>query len=195
MSSIKARYARIEIPLNKAEAGKELHLTGDYLSVVSITGEGTCNIKLDHRHSQSIDLREISGISGVFERIYLTTDGEGGTVTIYIGTGMAIHVAADPQKLKSGGTVNTQVTTTNDVVTCLANELYNLRDVTILNSNGTYSCYVGAYNPTPATFRSYAYVLLPHKTIHFTFKDMYTLGVISYDTVNNVIIDIIGTYD
>lgn len=195
MPSIKGRYARIEIPLNKAERGKELFLTGDYLSVVSITGEGSCNIKLDHRHSQSIDLREISGISGVFDRIYLTTDGEGGTVTVYIGTGMAIHVAADPQKLKSGGTVNAQVTTSNTVVTCLANELYNLRDVTILNSNGIYSCYVGAYNPTPATFRAYAYVLLPHKTLHFTFKDMYTLGIISYDAVNNVIINIIGTYD
>jgi hypothetical protein len=195
MPSIKARYARIEIPLNKAETGKELFLTGDYLSVVSITGEGSCNIKLDHRHSQSIDLREVSGVSGVFDRIYLTTDGEGGTVILYIGTGMAIHVAADPQKLKSGGTVNAQVTTSNTVVTCLANELYNLRDVTILNSNGIYSCYVGAYNPTPATFRAYAYVLLPHKTLHFTFKDMYTLGIISYNAVNNVIIDIIGTYD
>jgi hypothetical protein len=195
MSSIKARYARIEIPLNKAETGKELHLSGDYLSVVSITGDGTCIIKLDHRHSQDIDLREISGISGAFERIYLTTNGEGGTVTVYIGAGMAVHVLPDPQKLKSGGTVCTQATTSNTVVTCLANELYNLRDVTILNSNGIYSCYVGSYNSNAALFRTYAYVLLPHKTLHFTFKDMYTLGIISYDGVNNVIVDIIGTYN
>jgi hypothetical protein len=195
MPSIKGRYARIEISLNKAETAKELFLTGDYLSVVSITGNGSCDIKLDHRHSQSIDLREISGISGIFERIYLTTDGGGGTVILYIGNGMAVHVLADPQKLKSGGSTGTQVTTLNDTVIGLANELYNLRDVTILNSNGIYSCYVGPYNYTPAIFRAYAYVLLPHKTLHFTFIDMYTLGVISYDGVNNVIVDIIGTYN
>jgi hypothetical protein len=195
MPSIKARYARIEIPLNKAETGKELYLSGDYLSVVSITGDGTCIIKLDHRHSQNIDLREISGISGVFERIYLTTDGKGGTVILYIGAGMAVHVMPDPQKLKSGGTVSTQVTTSNSAVQSLANELFNLRDVTIQNSNGKYACYVGPYNPTPATFRAYAYVLLPHKTLHFTFIDMYTLGIISYDGVNNVIVNVIGTYN
>jgi hypothetical protein len=195
MSSIKARYARIEIPLNKAETGKELHLSGDYLSVVSITGAGSCNIKLDHRHSQIINLREISGISGAFERIYLTTDGEGGTVTIYIGAGMAVHVMPDPQKLKSGGTTSTQITTSNSAVQTLASEPYYLRDVTIQNSNGIYSCYVGPYNPTPATFRAYAYVLLPHKTVHFTFVDMYSLGIISYDGVNNIIINVIGTYN
>jgi hypothetical protein len=195
MSSIKGRYARIEIPLDKAETGKELHLSGDYLSVVSITGDGTCIIKLDHRHSQNINLREISGISGAFERIYFTSDGKGGTVTLYIGAGMAIHVSPDPQKLKSGGTVCTQVTTSNTAVQSLASEVYNLRDVTILNSNGIYSCYVGSYNPVPATFRAYAYVLLPHKTLHFTFKDMYSLGIISYDGVNNVIVGIIGTYN
>ena len=195
MSSIKTRYARIEISLEKAETGKELFLSGDYLSVVSITGTGTCKIKLDHRHSQFIDLREISSIQGLFERIYLTTDGKGGLVTLYIGTGMAVNVQPDPQKLRSGGTVSTQVLTTNDSVTCLANNLYNLRDVTIQNSNGIYPCYIGPYNSVPATFRAFAYVLLPHKTLQFGFKDMNTLGIISYDGVNNVMVNIIGSYN
>ena len=195
MSSIKARYARIEISLDKAETGKELFLSGDYLSVVSITGNGTCEIKLDHRHSQFINLREISNIQGIFGRVYLTTDGEGGVATLYIGTGMAVNVLPDPQKLKSGGTESTQGTTMNDTVLCLASEPHNLRDVTILNSNGRYSCYVGPYNSIPATFRAFAYVLLPHKTVHFGFKDMYSLGILSYDGVNNVIVDIIGSYD
>lgn len=195
MPSIKARYARIEIALDKAETGKELYLSGDYLSVVSITGDGSCIIKLDHRHSQNINLREISGISGAFERIYLTTDGEGGTATIYIGAGMAVHVTPDPQKLKSGGTASTQVTTSNSAVQTLASAPFNLRDVTIQNSNGKYSCYVGPYNPTPATFKAHAYVLLPHETLHFSFVDMYSLAIISYDGVNNVIVDVIGTYN
>ena len=195
MSSIKGRYARIEIPLNVAETGKELFLTGDYLSIISITGEGTCEVKLDHRHSQTIDLREISGITGPFGRVYLTTDGAGGLCSLYIGTGMAVQIAPDPQKLWNGGTTSTHVTTTVDAVQSLASEPYKLRDVTILNSNGIYACYVGPYNNNLAIFKAYAYTLLPHKTLKFATVDMYSLGAVSYDGVNNAILNVIGTYE
>lgn len=194
MSSIKGRYARIEIPLNVAETEKELHIIGDYLGIIEITGEGTCEIKIDHRHSQAINLREISGITGSFERVYLTTDGEGGTCALYVGNEMAVHITADPAKQWNGGSAGTQITTTVDSVTGLANEPFKLRDVTILNSNGIYACYVGSYNPIVAVFKAYAYVLLPHKELKFGMIDMCSLGVISYDGVNNVIIDILGTY-
>jgi hypothetical protein len=194
MTSVKGRYARIEISLDKAEVGKELHIVGDYLSIISITGEGTCEIKLDHRHSQSINFREISGFTGLFERLYFTTDGAGGTCTLFVGTGMAIQVLPDPEKLWAGGTTSTQVTTTTTDVQGLASSLLKLEDVTILNSNGKYACYVGPYNPNLAIFKAFAYVLLPHKTIPFKKVDMYTLGIASYDGVNNVIVDIIGRY-
>ena len=194
MSSIKSRYARIEIPLDKAETGKELHLTGDYLSIISITGIGTCEIKLDHRHSQSINLREIKGITGAFEKIYFTTDGGGGMVSLYIGTGMAVHVLANPQELWSGGTAGTQVSTQTAVVQPLATDPIRLTNVSIQNSNGIYACYVGPYNVDVATFKAYAYVLLPHQSLHFRMIEMTALGCISYDGSNNVILDIIGTY-
>jgi hypothetical protein len=192
MTSIKGRYARIEIPLNKAESGKELYITGDYLSVISITGEGTCEVKLDHRHSQSIDFREISGITGLFERLYLTTNGAGGVCTLFVGTGIAINISANPEKLWGGGTACTQAPTTTTTVRPLATTTFRLEDVTIFNSNGIYACYVGSYNDDLATFKAYAYVLLPHKTLKFSKVDMHTLGIASYDAVNNVIVDVIG---
>jgi hypothetical protein len=194
MPSVKGRYARIEISLEKAETGKELHIVGDYLGIISITGEGTCEVKLDHRHSQTIDFREISGITGVFERLYFTTDGGGGICSIFVGTGMAIHVTPNPEKMWGGGSAGTQVTTTTTDVQSLASESIKLEDVSILNSNGIYACYVGPYVSNLASFKAYAYVLLPHKTLRFSKMDMYALGVASYDAVNNVTIDILGRY-
>jgi len=195
MSDIKGRYSKIEIPLDTAETEKELFITGDYLSILTITGTGTCEIKIDHRHAQTIDLREITEISGVFERLFFTTDGAGGTCTFFVGSGLSMHVAPDPQKLRNTGVASTQITTTVDTVQGMANTSYVLKNVTILNSNGIYACCVGPYNNNVAIFKAHAYVLLPHKTLKFAIADMYALAVIAYDGVNNVIIDIIGTYE
>ena len=194
MTSIKGRYARIEIPLDKVENDKELHITGDYLTILSVTGEGTCKIKLDHRHSRIIDLREITDIEGLYERIYFTTDGAGGTCTMFVGDGLAIHVTPDPQKLWRGEPTSTHVTTTALTVQPLANYQLRLRSVNIFNSNGIYSCYVGPFNADLTTFKAYAYVLLPHKALKFDTLEMYSMGCVSYDGSNNVILDIIGTY-
>jgi hypothetical protein len=194
MTSVKGRYARIEIALDKAETGKELHIVGDYLSIISITGEGTCEIKLDHRHSQTINFREISGITGAFERLYFTSDGAGGVCSMFVGTGMAIQVTPVPEKLWGGGSVSGQITTVTSTVVRLANYSYKLDDLTILNSNGIYACYIGAYNSNPTSFKAYAYVLLPHKTLKFSKMDMYALGITAYNPVQNVTINVIGRY-
>lgn len=195
MSNIKGRYARIEISLDKAEEDKELHLTGDYLSIITITGDGSCKVKIDHRHAQLIDLREISAFSGEFERLYFTTNGNGGTCVFFVGIGMSIHLSPDPQKKRNAGIASTQVPTQLAYVQALAGSSYVLNNVTVLNSNGIYACYVGPYNPSVATFKAHAYTLLPHKTLHFGLADMYALAIISYDGVNNVIVDVIGTYE
>lgn len=191
---LKDRYTRIEIALDKAENDKELHITGDYLSLISISGTGTCEIKLDHRHSQKINLREISGITGIFERVFFTTDGAGGTCTMFIGTGMAITISPDPQQLENVGTASIQITTLVNTVSSLASESFKLRNVSILNTNGIYTCYVGPYSSDVDEFKSHAYVLLPHKSMRFSIVDMYTLACLAYDGVNNVVIAIIGTY-
>lgn len=195
MASIKGRYARIEVSLDETESDKELFISGDYLSIISISGEGSCELKLDHRHSQTINLREITGITGVFERVFFSTNGAGGVCTMFVGTGLAITISPDPEKLFRGGTACTQVTTLTSTVLGLASEPFKLRDVTILNSNGVYACYVGSYNSVAATFKAYAYVLLPHQTLKFGLVDMYSLGTISYDGTHNVILDLIGVYE
>jgi hypothetical protein len=195
MSDIKGRYSKIEISLDEEETDKELFITGDYLSLLTITGSGTCKIKIDHRHAQTIDLREITEISGVFERVYFTTDGAGGTCTFFVGSGMSMHVAPDPQKLRNAGIASTHITTTVDTVQGMANASYILKNITILNSNGIYTCYVGPYNSDVDTFKAHAYTLLPHKTLKFSIADMYALAVIAYDGVNNVVVNVIGTYE
>ena len=82
---VKGRYARVEIDLATASSDGLLEITGDYIGVVSITGDGTCKMRLDHRHAQQIDLREVEEIMSPFGKVYFTTDGAGGTLTIYVG--------------------------------------------------------------------------------------------------------------
>ena len=194
MPNIKGRYSRIEISLDDVENDKELHLTGDYLNIITITGDGSCQVRIDHRHAQLIDLREISEFSGEFERLYFTTDGGGGTCVFFVGIGMSVHVSPDPQKKRNAGVASTQITTSVTVVQSLANDSYILNNVTILNTNGIYPCYVGPYNANPTTFRAYAYILLPHKTLKFAIADMAALATVSYEYYN-VKLAIIGTYE
>ena len=98
MDRTKGYYSRVNISLNNPEREKELHLAGDYLTIITITGSGSCEIKLNHRHSQSIDLREVSEISGAFETLFLTTDGGGGVCTAFIGNCVALHLAPSTQR-------------------------------------------------------------------------------------------------
>ena len=195
MSSIKGRYARIELSLAKGESDKELFLTGDYLGIISISGEGSCKIKLDHRHSQELDLREVSAISGVFERVYFTTDGAGGTCTMFVGNGMAIHITPDPGRLRNGTAMSGQAEPLANTVGCLASDHLIVNDVTILNTNAFYACCIGVCVSDVATFKAHAYVLLPHQTLKFEIIDLYSLCAVSYDGVNTVILDVIGIYE
>jgi hypothetical protein len=106
---VKARYARIELPLGSAESNKEMHLVGDYIGVVSITGSGTVKVRLDHRHSQEIDLREVSEISAVFGKLYFTTDGGGGTCTLYIGGALSARLKPIQGKVSIRNTTGSDV--------------------------------------------------------------------------------------
>lgn len=195
MSSIKGRYARIEIPLNKAETEKELHITGDYLSVISITGSGTCEIKIDHRHSQTIDLREIATITGPYERLFFSSDGAGGTCSVFVGYGVSIQLSSDPKKRWNGSPTSTQVATALTVVKGFASEPFILHDVKISNASETYSALIGPYNAHFPTFRAYAFRLFPEQNIEFTALEMYSMGCLSYDSTHNVVIHILGTYE
>jgi hypothetical protein len=106
---VKARYARFEFPLGSAVSNQEMHLTGDYIGVVSITGTGTVKIRLDHRHSQEIDLREVAEISAPFGKMYFTTDGAGGTCTVYIGGALAARLKPIQAKVSIRSVAGTDV--------------------------------------------------------------------------------------
>jgi hypothetical protein len=106
---VKARYARFEFPLGSAESNKEMHLTGDYIGIVSITGTGTVKIRLDHRHSQEINLREVAEISAPFGKMYFTTDGAGGTCTVYIGGALAARLKPIQAKVSIRSVAGTDV--------------------------------------------------------------------------------------
>jgi hypothetical protein len=111
---VKARYARFEFPLGSAESNKEMHLVGDYIGVVSITGSGTVKVRLDHRHSQEIDLREVAEISAVFGKLYFTTDGAGGTCTLYIGGALSARLKPIQGKVSIRNIAGSDVDLVND---------------------------------------------------------------------------------
>jgi len=79
------RYTRIVISLATAQSDELLDLNGDYIGVASIRGEGTCKIRLDHRHAEQINLKEVEEIASPFGKIYFESDGAGGELVIYIG--------------------------------------------------------------------------------------------------------------
>jgi hypothetical protein len=106
---VKARYARFEFPLGSAVSNQEMHLTGDYIGIVSITGTGTCRVRLDHRHSQEINLREVAEISAPFGKMYFTTDGAGGTCTVYIGGALAARLKPIQGKVSIRSVAGTDV--------------------------------------------------------------------------------------
>lgn len=82
---VKGRYTRVTLDLTTAKTNERLHIEGDYIGVSSITNTGTCKIRLDHRHSQEIDLREVSEVFSPFGGLYFTTDGAGGACVLYVG--------------------------------------------------------------------------------------------------------------
>lgn len=188
----KGGHARIELSLETPETDKLLHLTGDYISIITITGSGTCTLKWNHRHSQAVNMREVTSISGVFDKLYITTDGGGGICSMYVGDGVALHVSPNQSKLWPGGVAGARINTDLANVTPLANSPFRMREVTISNTNNFYSCHVGPYNSNMAGFKSNAYILFPHETLRFGMMEMSALGCASYDTTHIVEIDVIG---
>lgn len=104
------RYARIEIPLGVAKTNELIDIYGDYIGVVSITGDGACKIRLDHRHAPQIDLREIQEISSPFGKIYFETDGAGGTLTLYVGGALTARLKPIQSKVSLRNVAGADIT-------------------------------------------------------------------------------------
>jgi hypothetical protein len=213
---VKARYARFEFPLGSAESNKEMHLTGDYIGVVSITGSGTVKIRLDHRHSQEIDLREVAEISAPFGKMYFTTDGAGGTCTVYIGGALAARLKPIQAKVSIRSVAGTDVdlvtesnfdtkmaglqwtgtpysspkTSTNAVQKFEA-ATKKLRDVVIRNTDAANAVDIGVYHATPATFRAASFELISGASIGFKEVDLTLLGLISSADGSHAVIHVL----
>ena len=108
------RYARIEIDLGAASSDGLLELSGDYIGVVSITGDGTCKVRLDHRHAQQINLREVVEISSPFGKIYFESDGAGGTLTLYIGGALTARLKPIQSKVSLRSVAGTDIDPVQD---------------------------------------------------------------------------------
>ena len=108
------RYARIEIDLGTASSDGLLELSGDYIGVVSITGNGTAKVRLDHRHSQQINLREVVEISSPFGKIYFESDGAGGTLTLYIGGALTARLKPIQSKVSLRSVAGTDIDPVQD---------------------------------------------------------------------------------
>ena len=103
------RYARIELSLDVAKTDELVDIFGDYIGVVSITGDGTCKVRLDHRHAQQIDLREIQEISSPFGKVYFETDGAGGMLSLYIGGALTARLKPIQSKVSIRSVAGTDV--------------------------------------------------------------------------------------
>jgi hypothetical protein len=103
------RYARIEMPLGVAKTNELIDIYGDYIGVVSITGDGSCKVRLDHRHAPQINLREVQEISSPFGKIYLETDGAGGMLTLYVGGALTARLKPIQSKVSIRTVAGTDV--------------------------------------------------------------------------------------
>lgn len=217
LEGVKGRYTRIELDLTSSETSQELQIAGDYIGVASITSTGTVKIRLDHRHSQEIDLREVSEISSPFGKLYFTTDGAGGKAVIYVGGALTARLKPLQSKVSirniAGGDVDlltetnfdakmaalqwsgivysTPKTSTNAVVRFEA-AAKKLRDVVIRNTHASYEVNIGLYNATPATFRGASFELAAGASIGFKEVDMNSLALISSTDGEHAILHVLG---
>lgn len=108
------RYSRIEIPLTSVKTNELLELYGDYIGVTSITGDGTCKVRLDHRHAPQIDLREVQEISSPFGKLYFETDGGGGMLTLYVGGALTARLKPIQSKVSLRDITGTDIDPVQD---------------------------------------------------------------------------------
>lgn len=110
----KGRYATITLSLTTAETDALKEINGDYIGIASITGDGTCKVRLDHRHAQELDLRQVSEISSPFGKIYFTTDGAGGSVVLLIGGALTARIKPIQSKMSLRSVVGVDIDPVQD---------------------------------------------------------------------------------
>jgi hypothetical protein len=199
----KARYSRITISLNEAFTDKEYYIAGSYLGVVSVTGGASCTIKLDYERSGIIDLREIESIRANFNKLYITTDGIGGELILYICQSMVAQIKPETKNIYTGMVYSAAGNTADDVNRLEdASYGFHLSQVIIRNAQPTlgndaeigWIPFTGAL-PARADFLNWSFRLIPKS--HYTLTKLNAAGLGYCSTVagNPANLKIIGTIE
>jgi hypothetical protein len=181
---IKGRYSRIRISLYEPFTDKEFHLTGSFIGVASITGGGTCEIRLDHVHAEVINLREIKEIKSRFDKIYITSDGWGGFLTLYICQSMETIIDAEKETVFTGTLRNYSRNSQNYVRRVSETWFYKANRFKIRNTHAVNGVDIGyvpftADLPDAASFRAYAFRLIAQDVLELTEVQLKGIGFIS----------------
>ena len=131
---MKGRYATITLSLATAETNVLKEIDGDYIGVASITGNGTCKVRLDHRHAQELNLRQVSEIASPFGKVYFTTDGAGGEVVLLIGGALTARIKPIQSKVSLRSIAGTDMNPADDK-RFLAHTFGSLKPTTLTTAN------------------------------------------------------------
>lgn len=176
----KARYSKISIPLDAPLTDKEFYLAGSFIGVSSITGNGTCEIKLDYVRSAKLDLRQIEEIKADFSRIYFTSNGNGGTCTLYICQAMetSLKPVANPFL---GITFSYKYNTQNYVRRLHETAHRRMTQLLIRNTHAVNGVDLGFFEEGASAddFRGWAWRLVAQDDLVLHNIDMYTIGYCS----------------
>lgn len=196
----KARYSRITVSLDEALTDKEFHLAGSFLGVVSVMGGASCTIKLDYIHSGVIDLREVKEIKANFNKLYITTDGTGGALILYVCQYMETAIEPETKTAYSGITYS-DVGYTTDNVLRLANASSGLmfEQLIIRNANALGDGEIGYVHPTKAlpnraVFVTSSFRLIPKSHYTLTKVNPASIGFCSTVLGSPILLKLIGVF-
>jgi hypothetical protein len=195
----KGQYTRIVIPLNESFTDKEYHLAGSFLGIVSIKGSASCKIKLDFIHNGLIDLREIQTIRSHFNKIYVSTNGYGGELTIYICQSMETSIATKSKSAWMGQIFSAKGNIPDDPMRLEeASCGFHLAQVVIRNGDYTDDCEVGWVPstgdlPSRADFLDWSYRVIPKMELILYNVDPASIGLCATSTAHPPYMKIIGT--
>lgn len=179
----KTQYVRIVLDLNSIHTDEELHLPGVFIGISSISGGGSCGIKLNHISGNSIDLREVKEVKGIFQRLYFTSDGVGGSAILYICQSGITTIIPNELTPYSGSVYSSSLNSKNYVRRINDTQHTILNRLKIRNThavNGVEFGYVEKDSlPSAADFRTWSYRLVGQDDIEFTEIDIFRVGFCS----------------
>lgn len=191
----KAQYSKIDISLDTSYTDKELYLAGSFIGIAGVTGSGTCEIKLDYIHSAKLDLRVVEEIKANFTRIYLTSNGNGGTCSLYIC--QAMETTLKPVKNPFLGVMFNYAYNSKNYVRRLHETAHRRHtQLMIRNTHAVNGIDFAMFieGESAADFRIGAWRLVAQESLTLHDVDMYTVGYCSAVDDAPVYIKVLGIW-